>query len=357
MPVAVTLTVTVEVTVSDTDAPTPSAVPMPRLWSRAMNAIAVSFGDDERVRRLQPPTGPVRMVLDTDAYNEIDDQYALAYALLARERLRLEAIYAAPFHNDRSDGPEDGMLRSRREILRVLDRMGRSPEGWVYEGSRSWLPSAHRPVPSPAVNDLIARARTHVEPAGDGGGFDSDRGEGLPSPLYVVAIGAATNVASALLTAPDIAERIVVVWLGGNPSYWDRAVEFNVQQDMHAARVLFDSGVPLVHVPCRNVTQHLSTTQPEIEAYVRPAGELGAYLADIFADFHTDHFARSKVLWDVGAIAWLVDPTWTPSVLTHSPLLTDQGTWSHDPSRHLMREVRWADRDSIFADLFRRLAA
>lgn len=293
------------------------------------------------------------MVLDTDTDNEIDDQFALAYALLAPERLSVEAIYAAPFHNQRSTGPEDGMLRSHDEILRVLERLDRSPDDLVYAGSRSWLPAPDQPVPSPAVDDLIARARTN---ASDPGGFDSEHGEGLPSPLYVVAIGAATNIASALTTAPDIAERIVVVWLGGNPSYWDRAVEFNVVQDMYAARVLFDSGVPLVHVPCRNVTQHLSTTRPEVEAHVRPSGRVGAYLADIFDAHRADHFARSKVLWDVGAIAWLVNSAWTPSVLTHSPVLTDQGTWSHDPYRHLIRELRWVDRDAIFADLFRRLA-
>ena len=56
------------------------------------------------------------MVLDTDTYNEIDDQFALVYALLSPERLNVEAIYAAPFHNKRSQGPEDGMHRSYDEI-------------------------------------------------------------------------------------------------------------------------------------------------------------------------------------------------------------------------------------------------
>ena len=62
--------------------------------------------------RLAPPTGPVRMVLDTDTYNEIDDQFALVWALLSPEKLAMEAIYAAPFHNARSNGPGDGMERS-----------------------------------------------------------------------------------------------------------------------------------------------------------------------------------------------------------------------------------------------------
>src|ERR687893_736331 len=89
-----------------------------------------------RLALLQPPAGRVRMVLDTDTYNEIDDQFALVYALLSPERLEVEAIYAAPFHNSRSSGPEDGMLKSYDEILRVLARLGREHDGFVFHGSR-----------------------------------------------------------------------------------------------------------------------------------------------------------------------------------------------------------------------------
>src|SRR5689334_2312477 len=203
-----------------------------------------------------------RAVLDTDTFNEIDDQFAVVYAVLSPAQIRLEALYAAPFENERSTGPADGMVKSYDEIRRLLDRLP-GPHPPVLHGSRSWLPTE----PSPASEDLIARAR-----AGD-------------EPLYVLTIGAPTNVAAALQAAPDIAERIVVVWLGGNPRYWHQAVEFNVYQDMAASRVLLDSGVPLVHVPCRNVAEHLRTTKTEIEAYARRTGPIGDYLADIFAGY------------------------------------------------------------------------
>jgi purine nucleosidase len=284
-----------------------------------------------------PPAGTVRAVLDTDTDNEIDDQFAVVYALLSPERIRVEALYAAPYQNERSTGPEDGMLRSYDEIHRLLRRLPQHRSAPVHHGSRSWLPGPGRPVPSPAATDLVKRA----------GGADE--------PLFVITIGAPTNVASALLMEPGIADRIVVVWLGGNPGYWHRAVEFNVEQDMHASHVLLDSGVPLVHVPCRNVTEHLRTTQAEIDRFVRGSGPIGDYLADIYAEHVSDHVARSKVLWDVGAVGWLVNPDWVPTAVVHSPLLTSEGTWSHDPRRHLMREALWADRDAIFADLFRKL--
>jgi hypothetical protein len=277
---------------------------------------------------------PPRAVLDTDAFNEIDDQFAIVYAILSPERIGLEALYAAPFHNARSTGPADGMLKSHAEIERLLDRLP-APHPPVLHGSRTWLP----PAPSPASEDLIQRART-----GD-------------APLHVLTIGAPTNVAAALRAAPDIAERIVVVWLGGNPRYWHKATEFNVYQDMLASRELLDSGVPLVHIPCRNVSEHLRTTKPEIDTHLRDASQIGDYLADIYTHHYEDHFARSKVLWDMAAIAWLIDETWVPTATVHSPLLTDAGTWSHDPTRHLIREALWADRDRIFADFFRKIRA
>ncbi len=297
-----------------------------------------------RLALLQPPAGRVRMVLDTDTYNEIDDQFALVYALLSPERLEVEAIYAAPFHtdrfdNDRSSSPEDGMLKSYDEILRVLDRLGRSPEAFVFHGSRNWLPADDRPVSSPAVDDLIARARAERD-----------------GPLYVVAIGAITNVASAILAAPEIIDRIVVVWLGGHPQYWYRATDFNMYQDMRASRLIFECGVPLVHVPCFNVTEHLRTTQAEMERFVKGHGPIGDYLFEIFSDYYEDHFARSKEIWDLGPLAWLIDPNWVPSALIHSPILTAEETWSRDPRRHLVREAYTVKRDAIFGDLFRKLA-
>src|SRR5262249_21404664 len=175
-----------------------------------------SLSAARRLELLEPPAGRVRMVLDTDTYNEIDDQFALVYALLSPERIDCQAIYAAPFHNKRSSGPEDGMLRSYAEIGRVLERLGRTADGFVHKGSTTGLPAPGQPVPSAALEDLIARAQA----GGDG-------------PLYVVAIGAITNIASALLAAPEIAERIVVVWLGGQPLGWHHTREFNLSQDLH----------------------------------------------------------------------------------------------------------------------------
>lgn len=294
--------------------------------------------DALRLERLQPPTGRVAAVLDTDTYNEVDDQFAVAYALLAPDHLALEALYAAPFHNSRSSGPEDGMERSYDEILRLLQRLDRSPEGFVFKGSRGYLPAADEPLRSEAAEDLVARALAPRE-----------------GPLYVLAIGAITNVASAILLSPEIIKHIVVVWLGGQPHTWPTAREFNLQQDVPAARVILDSGVPFVHVPCKNVAEHLTTTKAELAEHIAGCNPLADYLYETLCGYSDDHFAWAKVIWDISTVAWLVNSSWVPTVLTHTPLLTDQVTWSHDRSRHLMREATHCNRNAIFGDLFRRI--
>lgn len=297
-----------------------------------------SLTDAERVALLQPPTGRAQIVLDTDTFNEIDDQFALAYALLSPDKIEVEAVYAAPFERFGGSDPGLGMEQSYDEILRVLSLMNHPHEGFVLKGSTRWLPAADTPVESLAAHDLIRRARQPRE-----------------RPLYVVGIGAITNVASALLLAPDIAARIVVVWLAGNPHTHHRATEYNMYQDMHASRVILNSGVPLVHLPALNVTEHLRTSLAEMERYVRGRGALGDYLYSIYEQYYPDQFARSKEIWDVGAIAWLVNPAWVDTVLIHTPILNDNHTWSHDPHRPLMREALSLQRDAIFADLFRKL--
>ena len=92
--------------------------------------------DAEMIERLQPPTGKVRIVLDTDTYNEVDDQFAVAHALLSPDQMSVEALYAAPFYNGRSDGPADGMERSYDEILRLLDRLNVAVWQWRRDKAR-----------------------------------------------------------------------------------------------------------------------------------------------------------------------------------------------------------------------------
>ena len=282
---------------------------------------------DELVRRLEPPKGRVKMVLDTDTYNEVDDQFALAYSLLSPEKLDVLAVYAAPYFNDRSSGPEDGMEKSYAEIVRLLGKMGRTSEGFVFKGSRGYLPDGETPVESEAARDLVKKA-----------------------------IGAITNVASAILMEPEIVKKICVVWLGGHPLSASTAREFNLMQDVPAARVVLDCGVPFTLVPCMGVASHLLATVPDMKDAIGGKNALCDALVELFGEYSSDHFGWAKEIWDVSTIAYLVNPDWIPTVLEHSPLLTDDCHWAHDANRHFIRVATFARRTPIFRDLYRKLA-
>ncbi len=292
---------------------------------------------EQRIEKLEHPTGMVNAIIDTDTYNEIDDQFAIVHAILSSEKINIEAIYAAPFLNHRSTSAGEGMEKSYDEILRILKRMDVSSDGFVYKGSSAFLASEAEAVESDAVYDLIHRAKEATKP------------------LYIIALAALTNIASALLLEPSIIEKIVVVWLGGNAPYWEHNKEFNLKQERAATRVVFESGVPLVQIPCMGVTSHLKTTVPELERYIPKDNEVGQFLLERFKEYNDNHMGWSKEIWDLAPVAWLLDESWVPSVITKTPTLTDDLRYTQNPKDHDMRLATFINRDAVFQDLFKKL--
>lgn len=296
----------------------------------------------QRIQNLTIPTGPVDVVLDTDTANEIDDQYAIAYLLRSGEKLRTQAIYAAPF-NKYDIPPSEGMELSYQEILHVLDLMGENVP--TLRGSDGFLPNEQTPIKSPAAEDLVARAKN----------YSPER------PLYVVAIGAITNIASAILLDPQIVNKIVVVWLGGNAFHFHVQNEFNLRQDIAAARVVFGSGVPLVLLPCQGVVSAFTISKPEIEHWLLHKNPLADYLASITIK-HVESYknlpaAWSKVLWDVTAVAWLLNDgeRFMRTRLAHTPMPSYDGYYTAVPNSHMLNYVYDIKRDRLLDDLIKKL--
>ncbi len=241
-------------------------------------------------KRLECPNYTPDAVIDTDAYNEVDDQFAIAYLLRSQERVKTVAIYAAPFSFPHIS-PAEGMEASYREILTLLSLVGE--ERPVYRGSTKYLDNEATPVESEAARDLAARAMNYTP----------DR------PLYVIAIGAITNVASALLINPEIRERIVVIWLGGHARHMDITDEYNMRQDVAAARVVMSSGVPFVQLPCAGVVSSFTISGDELRTRLIGRGPLADHLAGYVLEVMAHHGDAdwTRVLWDVTAVAWLID--------------------------------------------------
>ena len=276
-----------------------------------------------------------KIILDTDTFNEVDDQFALAFALLS-DKVQLLSVNAAPFKNSRSVSPADGMEKSYNEILNIMKLMGKEGAVPVYRGSAEWLTDKNTPVESDAARNIVNTVMASDER------------------VYIVAIGAITNVASALIIEPKIADKACVVWLGGHSTEWPHTREFNMVQDVKASQIVLDSGIPFIQIPCCGVCDHLLTTVPELEYYLRGKNELCDYLVDIVTTYPPKgkEFCWSKVLWDISAIAVLAVPGALDTVIRSTPILTDNCLYAYDDARHPMAYIRSLDRNAIFAHLF-----
>lgn len=298
--------------------------------------------NEQRMKNLGVPNGRVDVVLDTDAYNEIDDQFAIAYLLGSKEKLDAKAIYAAPFFNANSSGPKDGMEKSYDEILKLLSLSGEKCA--VYKGSEKYLESETEAVISPAAQDLAERAM----------GYSAEK------PLYVVAIGAITNVASAILLNPCIAENIVIVWLGGHAHHYHDTNEFNMRQDVAAARVVMKSGAPFVQLPCYGVVDKFAVSGAELELWLKGKSKIADYLATNTINAVDPRFkqkAWTRVIWDVTAVAWLLNDSdrFMDSRIIPTPLPTYDNLYAADFSGYPMRYVYSIKRDELMTDLFRKI--
>ena len=298
--------------------------------------------NEQRMKNLSVPKGMIDVVLDTDAYNEVDDQFAISYMLKSKERLNTKAIYAAPFFNGNSVSPKDGMEKSYNEIFKILSLAGEKFD--VFRGSEKYLDDENTPVISSAAEDLVQRAKNYSP----------------EKPLYVVAIGAITNIASAILLNPDIIENIVVVWLGGHGLHYHNTKEFNMYQDVAAARVGMRCGVPFVQLPCVGVVDKFAVSKQELEFWLKGKNPLADYLATnaiAAAAAYAKGRAWTRVIWDVTAVGWLLNDSdrFMQSRVIPTPIPTYDNFYATDYNGHPMRYVYSINRDNLMNDLFEKL--
>ena len=299
--------------------------------------------NEQRLKNLLVPAGKIDVVLDTDAFNEVDDQFAIAYLLKSKEKLTTKAIYAAPFFNHKVSSAAEGMEQSYNEIFNILDLSGEKAP--VFRGSDEFLQNEKTPVISDAAKHL-AELSDNYSPE---------------NPLYIIAIGAITNIASAILLNPNVAENTVVVWLGGNAHHFTDTTEFNMRQDIAAARVVIKSGVPFVQLPCMGVVSAFTLSKPELECWFKGKNKLLDYLTDITIK-HVQESADceiwSKVIWDVTVVAWLLNDNnrFMLSRIITAPLPSYDNLYTHNPAGFFMNYVYYINKDALLKDMIAKLS-
>ena len=288
---------------------------------------------------MSPTTQRTRRVLiDTDAKNEADDQFAIVHALLS-ETLDVRGLIAAHFGTERS---ATSMLDSRAEIDLILDHLGR-PNTRVENGAPSALPDEETPADSPGARLIIEEA--HREDVG---------------PLQIAFLGPLTDMASALLLDPSIAETdTTVIWIGG-PGYdlreSDERSEFNLRNDVSAANVVFRSGIRIWQVPRTGYVMS-AVGYAEFDQKVAPCGELGEYLVNQLKEWNATWVPEPiehRALGDSPAIGLMLNPSGGLFRTVPAPTFSQEGGLLPG-GRHTVRVCEMYDARYLLEDFFAKL--
>lgn len=304
-------------------------------------------------------TPRVRVIIDNDFSGDPDGLYQLAHHLLSPS-VTVPFIIGShlapddPF--DSSAAQADNAAAIAEHVLELLDLTGSIP---VHPGSNTALESPTEPIDTPAARAIIAEA------------LRDD-----PEPLYIALGAGLTDLASALLLEPRIADRLTAVWIGGAehaglavPPPDADPVEYNVAIDVAAARTVFGrSWVEIWQVP-RNAYRQCLVSRVELERRVRPMGALGAYLAESIDRVVAAVESAGAPMGETYALGdsplvlltalqspFQPDPSSSEHMTMPTPLLTEDGRYEPNPEGRPMRVYTRLDTRLMFEDLFLKLA-
>ncbi len=284
---------------------------------------------------------PKKFFLDTDTANEIDDQFAVAYALLA-DNVDVIGFGAAPFLNIHAVSPADGMEKSYEELVRVRDLTLPGCGVPAYRGADRYMSDRNTPVDSEAARAIIEACRSTEDY------------------VFTASIGCFTNVASALLLDPSIKKNLVALLIGAmDADQYRSANDFNLQQDRTAAQVILESGANVILLPAGGGTEVLHMTAMECAYALEDKNiPVGDYLTGLMRRDH--HVPRGSVLssthiiWDIASVAILrnIPDFWEPEI-RDALSVDDEGMFLPSPAGGQMIYNKRYHRDGIFTDLYR----
>lgn len=277
------------------------------------------------------------IILDTDTYNECDDQFALVYMLKNLDLFNIEGITVAPFKRALDESIVDNNEQSYQEIVKICKYLKLDYQNKVFKGSNGFISGGYYEL-NDAVKRIIDIASTNDK-------------------TYILAIGALTNIALAIKKEPSIINKIEIIWLGGNSLLQDNNLEFNFKQDIEAVRIVYSSKVKLTVIPCKNVASNLRTSIYELKYYLNQKSELHQYLINRFKNdgYHGEKVRR--VLWDISVIAYMLNKDWFQIKSISSPLINDDTSYEYTVNKHKINIAIDLDANKIFNDFYKKLGA
>jgi purine nucleosidase len=277
-----------------------------------------------------------RLILNTDAKNEADDQYTIVHALLT-PTFDLHGIIPAHFGAIKS---KTSLKDSHDEVMKILDLMNLNDRVRVEPGAEGSMPDETTPMTS-------AGARLIIEE-----GMKDD-----PRPLYVAFLGPLTDMAAALLVEPRLNERnICVVWIGGGQ--WPvGGREYNLSNDIHAANVVMKSKVQLWQIPM-SVYRMMAVSYAELMERVYDRGAIGKYLVEQLIDWNLRMHAgpiEHRSLGDTPALSVILNPNGGISEWLPAPEFNSLMNYVHTGANRPIKVYHSIDVRYILEDFYAKL--
>ena len=245
---------------------------------------------------VEHPTG-LPLIIDADTANEVDDLYAIVRALHADE-LNVMAITSAQFHTSplATDSTVYESQKINEDIISLMDR----DDVVLPLGANGPMTAPTSPASSEASAYIINTAREHSP----------------EDPIHVAVLGSCTNMATAIVEAPDIIPNVRVHYIG----FWHDTLtqvfdlkEFNSGNDTFAVQVLLDAEGLDFDVMTATTCQHLVLTKEEVDQHLKGKGGISDYLVNRWETYtrwwtQEDPEKQEWIMWDVAIIEALIHP-------------------------------------------------
>lgn len=294
----------------------------------------------------------IKVLFDTDANNELDDQHALAYLLFNGD---VFDVVGVTVNATRSGGDIHEQYREAERVMRLCNQFGKIPllkgANGSFEEIRPFLGNETFDGYE-AVNFIVEQSRAIGK-----------------EKLVLLPVGKLTNIALALEKDPSIAENVRIVWLGSN---YPKPGEYNQDNDVPAMNYILSLNVPFEMVTVRygdpsgtdavratpeEINQRMPGKGPQISQPVigRHGGKFhnfGDYSVNLFEHIDLHGNPPSRALFDMAAVAVVKNREWAQVKEIPAPVYVD-GTWVEQPD-NTRKILVWEyfDRDAIMSDFY-----
>ncbi len=276
----------------------------------------------------------INVILDTDTYNECDDQFALTYLIKHQDLFNIEAITIAPYsHHKHFVSVPEGQELSFNEAIKICNYLCFDTSK-IYRGSIDYIQNGYT-QDNDAVNKIIEIAKSNEK-------------------TYILAIGAITNIALAIKKEPKITSKIEIVWLGGHQLGFENNREFNFKQDVEAVKIVFNSNALLTVLPCREVVSKLNIDLKTLKEKICNKSEFYDYLIERFHNDGYNGIREERPIFDVAVIAYMVNKKWFKTTIINRPEILEDLSYKLTNDKRKITFVTDINRQKIYNDFFER---